>query len=129
MFDHSRVRSDFPILRRQVNGNQLVYLYNGASAQKPQVVIDAIDARVFKSRCLVGAEDSHAAADVQAVVVFDLLHDAGNVVDVAVRRASTTGHDAVSACLRFVGLLRSGQNFLFVQQVVLLDRSGRLHIL
>jgi cysteine desulfurase/selenocysteine lyase len=42
MFDHTRVRSDFPILTRQVNGKSLVYLDNGASAQKPQVVIDAI---------------------------------------------------------------------------------------
>jgi cysteine desulfurase/selenocysteine lyase len=36
------VRGDFPILARQVNGKPLVYLDNGASAQKPQVVIDAI---------------------------------------------------------------------------------------
>ena len=42
MFNHARVRSDFPILTRQVNGKQLVYLDNGASAQKPQIVIDAI---------------------------------------------------------------------------------------
>ena len=42
MFDHSDVRSNFPILSRQVNGKPLVYLDNGASAQKPQVVIDAI---------------------------------------------------------------------------------------
>jgi cysteine desulfurase/selenocysteine lyase len=41
-FDVSRIRADFPILSRQVNNNPLVYLDNGASAQKPQVVIDAI---------------------------------------------------------------------------------------
>ncbi|MDB4840971.1 cysteine desulfurase [Planktomarina sp.] len=41
-FDVSRIRSDFPILSRQVNNKPLVYLDNGASAQKPQVVIDAI---------------------------------------------------------------------------------------
>ncbi|PAU97145.1 cysteine desulfurase [Paracoccus salipaludis] len=43
-FDVSRVRADFPILSRQVNGRPLVYLDSGASAQKPQVVIDAISA-------------------------------------------------------------------------------------
>ena len=43
-FDVSRVRADFPILSRQVNGRPLVYLDSGASAQKPQVVIDAINA-------------------------------------------------------------------------------------
>ena len=41
-FDVSRIRADFPILSRQVNNKPLVYLDNGASAQKPQVVIDAI---------------------------------------------------------------------------------------
>ncbi len=42
MFDVEKVRADFPILSRQVNGKPLVYLDNGASAQKPQVVIDAV---------------------------------------------------------------------------------------
>ena len=42
MYDVNRIRADFPILSRQVNGKPLVYLDNGASAQKPQVVIDAI---------------------------------------------------------------------------------------
>lgn len=41
-YDVARVRADFPILSRQVNGKPLVYLDNGASAQKPQVVIDAV---------------------------------------------------------------------------------------
>ena len=43
MFDVEAVRRDFPILGRQVNGKPLVYLDNGASAQKPQVVIDAVN--------------------------------------------------------------------------------------
>ncbi|GLS85084.1 cysteine desulfurase [Cypionkella aquatica] len=43
MYDIAKVRSDFPILARQVNGKPLVYLDNGASAQKPQVVIDAVN--------------------------------------------------------------------------------------
>ncbi|MCI2393248.1 cysteine desulfurase [Aliiroseovarius sediminis] len=42
MFDINQVRADFPILSRQVNGQPLTYLDNGASAQKPQVVIDAV---------------------------------------------------------------------------------------
>lgn len=41
-FDVNAVRADFPILSTQVNGRPLVYLDSGASAQKPQVVIDAI---------------------------------------------------------------------------------------
>ena len=42
MYDIEKIRSDFPILMRTVNNKPLVYLDNGASAQKPQVVIDAV---------------------------------------------------------------------------------------
>ncbi len=42
MYDVTKIRKDFPILSREVNGKPLVYLDNGASAQKPQAVIDAI---------------------------------------------------------------------------------------
>lgn len=44
MFDVEKIRADFPILARKVNDKPLVYLDNGASAQKPQVVIDAMNA-------------------------------------------------------------------------------------
>ena len=40
-FSIDQVRADFPILSREVNGQPLVYLDSAASAQKPQVVIDA----------------------------------------------------------------------------------------
>lgn len=43
IFDINKIRADFPILSRKVNGNQLIYLDNGATAQKPKVVIDAIE--------------------------------------------------------------------------------------
>lgn len=43
MYDVDTIRADFPILSRQVNGKPLVYLDNGASAQKPHVVIDAMN--------------------------------------------------------------------------------------
>jgi cysteine desulfurase/selenocysteine lyase len=41
-YDIATIRADFPILSRQVNDKPLVYLDNGASAQKPQSVIDAM---------------------------------------------------------------------------------------
>ncbi|MFN3614804.1 MAG: cysteine desulfurase [Rubrimonas sp.] len=41
-YDVHAVRRDFPILSRTVHGRPLVYLDNGASAQKPQAVIDAV---------------------------------------------------------------------------------------
>ena len=42
-FSVEDIRKDFPILSREVNGKPLVYLDNGATSQKPQVLIDAIN--------------------------------------------------------------------------------------
>ena len=42
MYDVEAVRADFPILSRTVHGRPLVYLDNGASAQKPRAVIEAV---------------------------------------------------------------------------------------
>ena len=47
-YDVEKIRSDFPILSREVYGKPLVYLDNGASAQKPRQVIDAMK-DVFES--------------------------------------------------------------------------------
>jgi cysteine desulfurase/selenocysteine lyase len=41
-YDVAKIRQDFPILSKEVYGKPLVYLDNGASAQKPKAVIDAI---------------------------------------------------------------------------------------
>ena len=43
MLDINKIRKQFPILNRKVNGEKLTYLDNGATSQKPQSVIDAID--------------------------------------------------------------------------------------
>jgi cysteine desulfurase/selenocysteine lyase len=42
MLDINKIRADFPILSQKVNGKPLVYFDNGATSQKPKVVIDAI---------------------------------------------------------------------------------------
>src|ERR1041384_7015501 len=42
-FDVMRLREDFPILRQKVQNKPLVYLDNGATSQKPQAVIDALN--------------------------------------------------------------------------------------
>src|SRR6476659_829553 len=41
-YDVEAIRADFPILAREVHGKPLVYLDNGASAQKPRAVLDTI---------------------------------------------------------------------------------------
>jgi cysteine desulfurase/selenocysteine lyase len=47
-FDVEKIRRDFPILNERIHGKPLVYLDNGATSQKPQVVIDALN-RYYKS--------------------------------------------------------------------------------
>ena len=42
MFNVDKIRADFPILKREVHGKNLVYFDNGATSQTPQIVIDAI---------------------------------------------------------------------------------------
>ena len=42
-FEVAQVRQDFPILSQRINGKPLIYLDNGASAQKPAAVLDAMD--------------------------------------------------------------------------------------
>lgn len=42
MFDIQKIRTDFPILTQKVNGKPLIYFDNGATSQKPKVVIEAI---------------------------------------------------------------------------------------
>lgn len=40
---HEAIKAQFPILKREVNGQKLVYLDNGATVQKPQCVLDAYE--------------------------------------------------------------------------------------
>ena len=41
-FDVKKIREDFPILNRQVNGKNLIYFDNGATTQKPQAMLDKV---------------------------------------------------------------------------------------
>ena len=43
MFDPNHIRKDFPILSREVNGKPLIYLDSGATAQKPECVIETVN--------------------------------------------------------------------------------------
>ena len=52
-YDLAKIRADFPILKQKVYGHPLVYLDNGASAQKPRQVIDAMSEayQTYYSKC------------------------------------------------------------------------------
>jgi len=66
MFEARKVKLDFPILKRQVNGHNLVYLDSGATSQKPQQVLDAErlyyeqhNANVHRGAHTLGDEATH----------------------------------------------------------------------
>ena len=51
--DVDSIRGDFPVLQQQVHGHPLVYLDNGASAQKPEAVIQVMADYYFKDHANV----------------------------------------------------------------------------
>ena len=74
-FNIERIRADFPILKRQVNGKPLVYLDNAATSQKPQQMITALsefyekhNANVHRSVHLLGEEATQAYEHTRQVV-------------------------------------------------------------
>ena len=68
-FDVEAIRRDFPILSQQVNGKPLVYLDNGASAQKPEAVLDAMD-RYYREMHANVHRGAHTLGD-RATVAFE----------------------------------------------------------
>lgn len=51
--DFEALRADFPILKRKVNGHELIYLDNAATSQTPRVVVDAVDNAYYDRRANV----------------------------------------------------------------------------
>jgi len=76
----ARIRADFPILQREMNGKPMVFLDTAASSQKPQQVIDAISdyyenthANVHRGLYQLSQEatDAHEEARRQAASFFN----------------------------------------------------------
>jgi cysteine desulfurase/selenocysteine lyase len=61
------VRSDFPILAREIAGRPLAYLDNGATAQKPAAVIEAVDSYYRNSNANVHRSMHELAAEAEAL--------------------------------------------------------------
>ena len=100
-FDVSRVRADFPILRREVHGKPLVYLDNAATTQKPQQVLDAIsryytgcNANVHRGVHLLSqlATDEYEASREKVRAFFN----ARSVREIVFTRNSTEGINLVA---------------------------------
>ncbi len=100
-YDVEAIRRDFPILSREVYGKPLVYLDNGASAQKPRAVIDAVThayeneyANVHRGLHFLSnaATDAYEAAR-ETVRAF---LNAGSVDEIIFTKGSTEGINTVA---------------------------------
>ena len=74
-FDAAAIKSDFPLLQREVNGHQIVYLDSAATSQKPQVVLDVlnsyyedINANVHRGSFKIAEQATLAMEDARASV-------------------------------------------------------------
>ncbi|MEN8112875.1 MAG: cysteine desulfurase [Actinomycetota bacterium] len=95
MTDLSHVRSDFPILDREVNGHRLTYLDSAATTQKPVQVLDAVDhyyrtmnANVHRGAHTLSAEATEAYEGARAKVASFL--NAASSNEVVFSRGATT---------------------------------------
>ncbi len=112
--DVEKIRADFPILTREINGRPLVYLDSGNTSQKPQAVIEAMrehmarhNANVARSVHTLGTEATAAyegarekvarfinAASADEVIFTKNATEAINLVAYAFLGASLTGGDS-----------------------------------
>ena len=87
-FQVEAVRRDFPVLQERIHGRQLVWLDNGATTQKPQVVIDRLayfysheNSNIHRSAHSLAARSSDAYEGARATVADFLgAPSAGNIV-------------------------------------------------
>jgi hypothetical protein len=103
-FDVGAIRRDFPILSREVYGKPLVYLDNGASAQKPRQVMDAMTrlmsedyANVHRGLHFLANASTEAYEDARETVRAFL--NAGSTEEIVFCRSSTGGLNMLASCL------------------------------
>jgi len=103
-FDVARIRADFPILGREVNGHPLVYLDSGATSQKPVQVLDAVrahnerhNANVSRSVHTLGTEATTAYEGARAKVAAFI--NAGTPDEIVFTKNSTEAINLVAYSL------------------------------
>lgn len=115
MQDLTNIRADFPILQQEVNGKPLVYLDNGASSQKPKVVIDAttkyyteINANIHRGVHTLSqkATDAYEAARKKLQLHFNAKHN----YEILFTKGTTDGINLVAN--GFTSLLHKGDEVI-----------------
>lgn len=114
-FKFSDIRSQFPILTREVNGNSLIYMDNAATSQKPQVVLDAIENYYGKFNANVH-RGIHTISQEATVMMEDAREKVRNFInarhahEVIFTKGTTEGINLVANVLREV--LRPGDEII-----------------
>ena len=112
------ISGDFPILRREVNGQRLVYLDSAATTQKPRQVLDSV--RGYYERCNSNVHRAaHTMAD-EATVAFEdareklrALIGAGHSREILFTRGTTEGINLVAAGM--TSLVEAGDEILITE--------------
>ncbi|MFB9109306.1 aminotransferase class V-fold PLP-dependent enzyme [Flavobacterium gyeonganense] len=115
MLDIQKIRADFPILSEKVNGKPLIYFDNGATSQKPQVVIDAeakyyqeINANIHRGVHTL----SQLATDAYEISRVKLQHHINAKFSHEVLFTSGTTHGINLVANGFASILKSGDEIL-----------------
>ena len=101
-YDVASIRAEFPILFREVYGKPLVYLDNGASAQKPRCVLDAMD-HAYKMEYANVHRGLHYLSNAATAKFEDAREmarrflNAGSVEEIIFTRSSTEAINLVAA--------------------------------
>src|SRR3989344_6338550 len=102
--DINKIKSDFPILNRKINGSKLVYLDSAATSHKPNVVIDAVSN--FYSRNNANIHRGIHTLSEKASTMFDNVYkktasfiNAAKVEEIVFTSNSTVAINMVSRCL------------------------------
>jgi cysteine desulfurase/selenocysteine lyase len=115
----AKIRADFPILRRQVNGKPLAYLDNAATTQKPQAVLDRIlrfyeedNANIHRGVHALSQRATAAYEGARETVASFL--GAGQSGQVVFTRGATESINLVASCLGQC-LLKEGDTVLLTE--------------
>jgi len=115
MLDIQKIRADFPILSEKVNGKPLIYFDNGATSQKPQVVIDTeakyyqeINANIHRGVHTL----SQLATDAYEISRVKLQHHINAKFSHEVLFTSGTTHGINLVANGFASILKSGDEIL-----------------
>lgn len=85
MLDVNRLRAEFPLLSRRVNGQRLAYLDNAATTQKPRAVIDAVN-RYYRQQNANVHRGSHQLSNDATGLFEQARHSAAHFLNVADNR-------------------------------------------